>query len=1163
MQSLTLVHLLSQLQAFSPLKDAVAGLQAGKSQAIDDLPDAAKAPLIAAAALELRQPTVVVTARRDRAEQLASAISEYLPAGSEVALWPATDAMPFEQLPIDMDAGVRRVQQLALLRRKSPETRVWVTPVSGLMQFVTPRMEMAARSVTLQVGGRMEIDDLLSWALEAGYQVNPLVQEPGTIARRGGIVDLFPPGSELPIRVDFFGDEIDSIRHFDPHNQRSIERLKRLLLLPPMELPVWRLKQISGSIKQLKTSSLRPEVADEWGRMIDQLQVGSVPASLDVLAGYLVPEKTTALDYFPDNAFLVLDQPDAILLAATQREQHAYELATTFLESGELPPKLVDPFLGTHDLQQQLFNRTSLSFGSVEGEEDAGSAVALSEPPHFAGRIDEVTVDLQQRIDAGWMISIATDQVDRLTDLLEEKGIYPRRDKRQQTGDPAPLAPGMIEIRPSDLTSGWAWDEGRIAVWTDFEIFGFRKQPRRAGRRTATESRSFAQSLEPGEYVVHVDHGIAKFTGLVRMTTAGVEREYLLLEYEKGDKLYVPVDQSDRVSRYGTGGTSPSLNKLGSGEWVKTKRRVRRAVREMAFELIQLYAYRESGRGFQFPEDSKWDFELGESFPYQETVDQAKAIDAVKADMESIKPMDRLVCGDVGFGKTEVAIRAAFKAVNGGKQVAVLVPTTVLALQHFNTFRERLGSFPVRVEMLSRLRTRKQQDEILDGLRKGTVDIVIGTHRLVQKDVVFKDIGLVVVDEEQRFGVRQKEFLKQRRTEVDVLSMSATPIPRTLNLSMSGLRDISMIETAPRERLPIRTFVTPFTDRLAREIILREIDRGGQVYVVHNRVHDIDRLANRLRKLVPEARFGIGHGQMDEHVLEEVMLGFIRREFDVLVSTTIIESGVDIPNVNTIIIDNADALGLTQLYQLRGRVGRSNHRAYAYLLYQPNKSIREEAQERLETIQEATELGAGLRVAMRDLEIRGAGNILGGEQSGHIATVGYDLYMRLLKQAIEEIRAGSPALEEGPVTLDLPMTALIPESYAPDAELRLGLYRQIAAVTTLDDVDDFADELKDRFGDYPEEVEHLLALIRLRIRSLALGIDSMVEREREIVVRPILTAPLDKRRLTRELGDSIKITTNSLRIRLLDLKMPWQDALELVLSEVERVQKRELTSVAN
>jgi len=483
------------------------------------------------------------------------------------------------------------------------------------------------------------------------------------------------------------------------------------------------------------------------------------------------------------------------------------------------------------------------------------------------------------------------------------------------------------------------------------------------------------------------------------------------------------------------------------------------------------------------------------------------------------------------------------------------VPTTVLALQHFTTFRDRLGAFPVRVEMLSRLRSRAEQEQILKDLRSGAVDIVIGTHRLVQKDVRFKDLGLGIVDEEQRFGVRQKEFLKQLRTEIDVLTLSATPIPRTLHLSLSGIRDISMIETAPQARLPIRTFVTAFTDQLVREVILREMERGGQVFVVHNRVHDIDVLAERLRRAVPEARFGVGHGQMDEHVLEGVVLGFIRHDFDVLISTTIIESGVDIPNVNTIIIDNADTLGLTQLYQLRGRVGRSNHRAYAYLLHQPHKAIRGEALERLETIQEATELGAGLRVAMRDLEIRGAGNILGAEQSGHIATVGYELYMRLLSQAVDEVRSGQPALEQGPITLDLPMTALIPEDYVADTELRLNLYRQIAAVQSLNDVRVLEDELVDRFGDFPEEVEHVFALIRLRIRSAALGIDSVVEREREIVIRPVATSNLDLNRLHRAIGNTIKLTPNSVRIRLLGIDMPWQQALDAVLLEIERAQE--------
>jgi transcription-repair coupling factor (superfamily II helicase) len=497
-----------------------------------------------------------------------------------------------------------------------------------------------------------------------------------------------------------------------------------------------------------------------------------------------------------------------------------------------------------------------------------------------------------------------------------------------------------------------------------------------------------------------------------------------------------------------------------------------------------------------------------------------------------------------------VALRAAFKAVNDGRQVAVLVPTTVLALQHFTTFSQRLAAFPVRVEMLSRLRSKAEQRHVLEGLADGSVDIVIGTHRLVQSDVRFKNLGLVVIDEEQRFGVRQKEFLKRLRTEVDVLTMSATPIPRTLHMALAGIRDISMIDTAPQARLPIRTFVTPTNDQLIREVILREIDRGGQVYFVHNRVHDIDRLAHKLRQLVPEARFGVGHGQMDEETLEEIVLGFVRRDFDVLISTTIIESGVDIPNVNTIIIDNADTLGLTQLYQLRGRVGRSTQRAYAYLLYKPDKLLSAEAQERLVAIQEATELGAGLRLAMRDMEIRGAGNILGAEQSGHIAAVGYEMYIRLLAQAVEEIRSGQPTEERGPVTLDLPLTALIPTDYIADTELRLAMYRRIAAIDDERGLVDMRQELEDRFGGIPEEVEHLLALIALRIRAQALGIESLIEREREIVIRPVPTAGLE-RQLVSKLGRAVKLTAHSIRIRLPDLTIPWQDAVDAVLEAVE------------
>lgn len=1150
---MSLAHITTDLIQYHAVRQALDLIRGGAPANIADFPDAAGPALTSALIRELSSSALVVTTRQDRADYLSIALAEYLGDDYEVAVWNAPDALPYEQLPNDLEAGVRRVQMLHRMRSRDTNRRVWVTPVNGLMQLLTPPAALAEMTLNLRVASRQSVDELHAWATRVGYETSPIVQEPGTIARRGGIVDVFPPGADYPVRFDFFGDDIESIRTFDPHTQRSVDRLKRVTLLPTSELPIWKLPGIADAVNRLDTGTLRDEVADDWGRRLDHMRNGSLGDSIDLFAGYLIPEKTTLLDYLPAETVVVLDQPDSIALVAKQVEHQARDLARTFRDSGELPKGLTLPFLPSAKVLAQLDEAGRIRLGSSQVDDDlAISAASLQDPHLFSGNMSALTADLGERLADRWAIALATDQVDRLTDIVEEHGVYPRRVKGGPGRESTALEPGTVEIQASDLMSGWTWPEGKLAVWTDLEMFGFRKQARRTGKRTTSERRSFAQSLDPGEHVVHIDHGIARFAGLVRRETQRIEREYLLLEYERGDKLYVPVDQSDRVSRYSGGGLAPALNRLGTGEWARTKSKVRRAVREMAFELIQLYAYREAGQGITYPPNSRWDQELAESFPYTETVDQAKAIDAVTDDMESLRPMDRLVCGDVGFGKTEIAIRAAFKAVNAGRQVAVLVPTTVLALQHFTTFRDRLGAFPVRIEMLSRLRSKKEQEVVLDGLRDGKVDIVIGTHRLVQKDIAFKDLGLAVIDEEQRFGVRHKEFLKQLRTEVDVLTLSATPIPRTLHLSLSGIRDISMIETAPQSRLPIRTFVTPFSDQLVREVILRELDRGGQIFVVHNRVHDIDHLADRLRKAAPEARYGIGHGQMDEHVLEEVMLGFVRRDFDVLIATTIIESGVDIPNVNTIIIDNADTLGLTQLYQLRGRVGRSHHRAYAYLLHQPHKSLSMDAMERLETIQEATELGAGLRVAMRDLEIRGAGNMLGAEQSGHIATVGYELYVRLLSQAIDEVRSGAPALEQGPVTLDLPLTALIPEDYVSDTELRLNLYRQIAAVSTLEAMLELEEELRDRFGDFPEEVEHLFALISLRIRAQALGIDSVVERDREIVVRPLQTSLVDTARLNRALGGAIRITPNALRLRVTDLTIPWQEALDIVMTEAER-----------
>jgi transcription-repair coupling factor (superfamily II helicase) len=1148
-------HLIDHLLDDPGIADAITVLQR-QSIVIPDLPVSARAALAAAAISRQSGPVLIAASRADRAETLASAIAEYS-TNRSVVLWPAPEALPYEQLPFDLETATERAALLDALSRPAPSEPgpILVTPAHGLMQIVMPPDLLQASVRLLRVGDRLTQEDLLQWATEHGYEATPLVLEPGQIARRGSILDLFPPGADRPVRIDFFGDEIDAIRSFDPHTQRSHDRLTAIRLLPPAELPLERVRKAGTELRELDLQGLRPEVRTEWNRTFEILEAGQTPPSLDLFATYLVDRPTTLTDYLGPQSLVVVDEPAAVDLVASQLERQANELRDAFIANGELPAGLRSPIAPWSRVRASLHSRRVLSLGAPDDRELMPSrTVALADAPRFAGRLGDVLEEVRRRLADDWRIAIATDQVDRLTELFEEQDIFPRRDRRRNASvAPLPLAPGTLEIRTSDLDSGWSAEDSKLLLLADLEVFGFRKQTRRAHHRRHAESSPLASALSPGDYVVHVDYGVGIFRGLVRLETGGVEREYLHVDYTKGDRLYVPVDQTDRVVRYSGGGIDPTLTRLGSGEWQQTRRRVRRAVREMAFELIQLYATRETARATPYGPDTLWDHELASSFPYTETPDQEAAIVAVKSDLESSQPMDRLVVGDVGFGKTEVALRAAFRAVNDGRQVAVLVPTTVLALQHFTNFQQRLAAFPVRVEMLSRLRSKAEQREVIQGLEDGSVDIVIGTHRLVQNDVRFKNLGLVVIDEEQRFGVRQKEFLKKLRTEVDVLTMSATPIPRTLHMALAGIRDISMIDTAPQARLPIRTFVTPTQDQLIREVILREIDRGGQVYFVHNRVHDIDRLAHKLRELVPEARFGVGHGQMDEEVLEEIVLGFVRKDFDVLISTTIIESGVDIPNVNTIIIDNADTLGLTQLYQLRGRVGRSTNRAYAYLLFKPDKALSAEAQERLVAIQEATELGAGLRLAMRDMEIRGAGNILGAEQSGHIAAVGYELYIRLLAQAVEEIRSGEPRRETGPVIMDLPLTALIPSDYIVDTELRLAVYRRIAAVEDDPQLEDVRQELEDRFGPIPEEVEHLLALIALRIRAQSLGIESMIEREREIVIRPVPTAGLE-RRLVSRLGRAVKLTAQSIRIRLPDLTIPWGEAVDLVLEAVASTQ---------
>ncbi|GBD15769.1 Transcription-repair-coupling factor [bacterium HR26] len=1160
---MALTHLIAQLVDdpwHRELAESLRALGEGQALEVESVPVAARAPLLASLIRQLERRLLILTARHDQAFELQDALSTYLPSGQSPLLWPAPETLPYDLLVPDRAASAERV---ALLRRLATDpSAVVIAPVRALTQLLSPPETLWSQALELRVGATLSLRAFLARLLAAGYQRAAVVGAPGQFSHRGGIVDLWSPGSRLALRVELFGDEIESIRRFDPETQRSVERIQEASVLPPVEVDQSRLAEAVERLCRVDTGSLRPEVLAEWERLLAHLERGELAPGPELFAPFFLDRPVSLLDYLPATHLVVVMDPGAVYLALEQIDVQAQELRATLEDSGELPRDLPLPYHPLERVLEQVGRMHQLLLGSRPPQWPAGGVTPFAaqdryttDLPNLAGRLGQLPSLVEQFTAGGWRLVLASEQRDRLTELLEEHGIFPRVQKESPIGPDghgaAPLEPGTVEVARERLNGGWKYAGQRLLVLSDRELFGYRRAARRPSGRPRATSADLLQRLKPGSYVVHVEHGIARYGGLVTLEISGVTREYLLLEYADNDRLYLPVDQLDRITLYESFDGEPSLTRLGSPEWSRIKRRVRQAVRELAFDLLQLYAAREAAVGHAFSPDTAWDHELEESFPYEETPDQLRAIQEIKADMERPRPMDRLLCGDVGFGKTEVAVRAAFKAVNDGFQVAILVPTTVLALQHYTTFQQRLAPFPVRVEMLSRLRDRREQAEIVEAIARGEVDIVIGTHRLLQRDVRFKRLGLVIIDEEQRFGVAHKEHFKRLRTNVDVLTMTATPIPRTLYLALSGIRDLSVINTPPLDRAPVRTFVTPARDTVVREAILREIARGGQVYVVHNRVQSISHLAARLQRLVPEARFAIAHGQMPEEELERVILAFIRQEFDVLVCTTIIESGVDIPNVNTIIIDQAHTLGLTQLYQLRGRVGRSYQRAYAYLLYDDRKPLSKEAQARLEAIQEATELGAGFQIALRDLEIRGAGNVLGPEQSGHIAAVGFELYTQLLARAVEEIKQGRPIEEPTSVTIDLPVEATIPESYCGDEAVRMSLYQRFARIRTLGELRELVDELVDRFGPLPPPVERMVDLARLRVRANGIGITSIIERDGEVYIRPVIGTRLDQAALRRQLGPGVYVTPHQVRLVTARLATDAWQAVVAVLDAIE------------
>ncbi len=1074
---------------------------------------------IAADAPEGRR-VLVVTATAREAEDIADAVEDQLGAGSAV-VFASWETLPHERLSPAADTAGMRVSILRRIVHPEPgdALRVICAPVRSVLQPLVGGLA-DLEPLVLDEGIEIDVDAVVADLVLRGYSRVDLVERRGHFAVRGGILDIFPTTAEHPVRIELWGDTVEEIRDFSVADQRSQHHVGRVELHPARELLLT--PEVRTRARAL--ASAHPRAAE----VLDRVAEGLVVDGMEAFAPVLAERMELLVDVLPARSLVLLCDPERI----RSRAEDLVRTSLEFLEAswhgaaaGAATPLDVDgldlaaaAYRSVAEVESVARARgpvwTTDSFAQ-EGDDIAIDARPL---PDRRGSLPEVLEDIRTWRAAGDRVVLLAEgpgSAERIATSLRDEGIAATWSDDVPVGD----ADGVI-VAAARWQGGFASPGGHLALVTEADLFGQRSPVRDAARMPSRRRRTIDPlQLAAGDLVVHEQHGVGRYVEMVQRTVADATREYLVIEYaasrrgQPPDRLYVPTDQLDQVTRY-VGGEAPTLSKLGGSDWQRTKARARRAVREIADELVRLYAKRQATPGHAFAPDSAWQRELEDAFPFVETPDQLASIDEVKADMERTMPMDRVICGDVGYGKTEIAVRAAFKAVQDGKQVAVLVPTTLLVQQHFRTFTERYAPFPVTVAALSRFQTDAEVKRTLEGLADGTVDVVIGTHRMLTPQVRFKDLGLLIVDEEQRFGVEHKEHIKALRTSVDVLTMSATPIPRTLEMSLTGIREMSTIQTPPEERHPVLTYVGPFDDRQVSAAIHRELIRDGQVFFIHNRVESIDRVASRLRDLVPEARVAVAHGQMNEHELERIVLDFWERRIDVLVATTIVENGIDIPNANTLIVDRADALGLAQLHQLRGRVGRGRERGYAYLLYPPERPLTETAHERLSTIAQHADLGSGMQIALKDLEIRGSGNLLGGEQSGHIAEVGFDLYVRLVGEALAHARGDEDAapLE---VKIELPFDAHIPHDYVPEERLRLEAYRGIAAAVSDADVDAVAEELVDRYGSPPPAVETLLAVARLRVRARAAGVGEIVLAGPRVRFHPVDLPESRQLRLTR------------------------------------------------
>lgn len=1076
----------------------------GSESGLIAVPESARALGIAALAqLSGRRPMVVACPTGTDAGQLFDDLAQYMPADS-VVLFPAWETLPFERVSPSVETMGRRMEVLWRLRNPDRTPQIVVAGVRALLQHLGPQAD-EIEPVFVRKGAVLDPDELLATLIRFGYRREELVEHRGEVAKRGAIIDIFPSTADAPIRIDLWGDEVDRLTEFGVNDQRSTHDLDEVRIFPAREL--------------IPTDEVRDRAAglvgtEPWGReQWERLAEGTLFDGMESWLPWLVPSERLLTDLLPATAKVVLVEPRRMRDRANDLLAEEDDLAKALASTWGRNPELGFPRLHAETDRLLASGQAVWTVSSTPETPDSPMVNASGWGP-VVGDGDGLANRLRDLLTEKFSIVVAADGVgsaQRLANLLLDRGL-----EFSMAGDTTDITKPGGHIVVAPLHRGCTVPAAKLAVIAEADLTGRRRAHRQARPRKRQGTGLF-EDLNPGNYVVHYQHGVGQYQGMVKRTIGGVERDYLLLQYKGGDKLYVPSDQIDTLRQY-VGGEAPVLHRLGGADFAKSKSRVRSAVREIAQELVVLYQKRVHSPGHAFGPDTPWQEEMEQAFPYVETPDQRTAIDDIKADMERTVPMDRLVCGDVGFGKTEVAIRAAFKAIQDGKQVAVLAPTTLLATQHGNTFADRFAGYPIRVEVLSRFLTAKEAKKVVEGLKTGEIDCIIGTHRLLQDSVEFKDLGLLIVDEEQRFGVQAKEAMKKLKHNVDVLTLSATPIPRTLEMSLVGIRDLSLLQTPPADRQPILTFVGGYDERVAVEAIRRELLREGQVFWVHNRVQTIEMAAARLRELVPEARIAIAHGKMDEGSLEQVVVDFWEGRFDVLVCTTIIESGIDMPTVNTLVVERADLLGLGQMHQLRGRVGRSGSRAYAYLFHPAEARLSEEAYERLRTIGETTELGSGFKIAMRDLEIRGAGNLLGESQSGHIAAVGYDLYCQMVNEAVAEMK-GEPVKEPSEVKLDVPTDAFLPPEYVPKEALRLEAYRRLAAVTTPAEVDDIRAEWEDRYGPVPAAAESLLMVGALRAECHRLQLKDVQIVGNQARLAPIelkMSEEMRLRRLARE-----------------------------------------------